>query len=194
MTTDNSDDMIDDLHIDLTDHPPQEARDVLLAGLIDFNRRLLGDPQGKPLVLLLTSADGTVVGGMWARTGFKWLFVELLFVPESLRGRGLGRELLDRAEQEARRRGCIGALARDIESAGPYALRKMRLHRVRRNPRLSAGQRAHLPLQAMGSMIGMALLILSSGWERGSPEPLFLRLSHPHERLWRARSQQAAQS
>ena len=83
--------MIDDPHIDLTDHPPQEARDVILAGLIDFNRRLLGDPQGKPLAVLLTSAAGTVVGGMWARTGFQWLFVELLFVPESLRGRGLGQ-------------------------------------------------------------------------------------------------------
>ena len=118
MTTDNSDDMIDDPHIDLTDHPPQEARDVLLAGLIDFNRRLLGDPQGKPLALLLTSAAGAVVGGMWARTGFKWLFVELLFVPESLRGRGLGRELLDRAEQEARRRGCIGAW---LETLSPQA-------------------------------------------------------------------------
>jgi len=108
-TADNGNDMTDDLHIDLTDHPPQEARDVILAGLIDFNRRLLGDPQGIPLALLLTSADGTVVGGMWARTAFQWLFVELLFVPEPLRGRGLGRELLDRAEQEARRRGCIGA-------------------------------------------------------------------------------------
>ena len=84
--------MIDDPHIDLTDHPPQEARDVISAGLVDFNRRLLGDPQIKPLALLLTSAGGTVVGGMWARTGFQWLFVELLFVPEALRGRGLGRD------------------------------------------------------------------------------------------------------
>ena len=101
--------MIDDPRIDLTDHPTPEARDVISSGLSSFNRRLLGDAQGKPLALLLISTDGAIVGGMWARTGFQWLFVELLFVPESLRGRGLGRELLDRAEQEARRRGCIGA-------------------------------------------------------------------------------------
>jgi GNAT superfamily N-acetyltransferase len=110
--------MIDDPRIDLTDHPPPEARDVIVAGLIDFNRCLLGDPQGKPLALLLTSVDGTIVGGMWARTGFQWLFVELLFVPEMLRGRGLGRELLDRAEQEAKRRGCIGAW---LETLSPQA-------------------------------------------------------------------------
>ncbi len=110
--------MIDDSHIELTDRPPPEARDVILAGLVDFNRRLLGDAQGTPLALLLKSADGTIVGGMWAPTGFQWLFIELLFVPESLRGRGLGRELLDRAEQEARRRGCIGAW---LETLSPQA-------------------------------------------------------------------------
>ncbi|WP_428666885.1 GNAT family N-acetyltransferase [Reyranella sp.] len=110
--------MIDDPRIDLTDNPPQEARDVISAGLIDFNRRLLGDPQITPLALLLTSTDGAVVGGMWARTGFQWLFVELLYVPESLRGRGLGRELLDRAEQEAKRRSCIGGW---LETFSPRA-------------------------------------------------------------------------
>lgn len=98
----------DQHEIVLTDAPPVEARDVIAAGLTGFNRQLLGDPQGKPLAVLLKSADGAVVGGMWARTGFRWLFVELLFVPESLRGRGLGRDLLAQAEQEARRRGCIG--------------------------------------------------------------------------------------
>lgn len=110
--------MIDDPRIELTDLPSQEARDVILAGLIDFNRSLLGDPQGRPLALLLYGADGAVVGGMWARTGFRWLSVELLFVPEPLRGRGLGRGLLERAEQEAERRGCIGAW---LETLSPQA-------------------------------------------------------------------------
>lgn len=110
--------MIDDPRIELTDLPSQEARNVILAGLIDFNRSLLGDPQGRPLALLLYGADGAVVGGMWARTGFRWLSVELLFVPEPLRGRGLGRGLLERAEQEAERRGCIGAW---LETLSPQA-------------------------------------------------------------------------
>jgi GNAT superfamily N-acetyltransferase len=38
-----------------------------------------------------------------------WLFVELLFVPESLRGKGIGAELLARAENEAIARGCHSA-------------------------------------------------------------------------------------
>jgi len=34
------------------------------------------------------------------------LFVELLFVPESLRGQGIGTDLIRRAESEAIARGC----------------------------------------------------------------------------------------
>jgi GNAT superfamily N-acetyltransferase len=49
------------------------------------------------------------VGGLWGRTGYDWLFVELLFVPESMRGRGVGTDLMRRAEREAAARGCHGA-------------------------------------------------------------------------------------
>jgi len=50
-----------------------------------------------------------MVGGLWGRTAYDWLFVELLVVPESLRGRGLGSELMKRAEDEALGRGCHSA-------------------------------------------------------------------------------------
>jgi GNAT superfamily N-acetyltransferase len=96
--------------IALTDSPPDEARDVILTGLINFNRQMLGDGQGTPLAVLIRNDAGTIVGGLLGRTSkWQWLFVELLFVPESLRGRGLARELLARAEEEAKRRGCLGA-------------------------------------------------------------------------------------
>jgi GNAT superfamily N-acetyltransferase len=61
------------------------------------------------LRLFLRDKGGEILGGLWGRTVFKWLYVELLAVPEALRGQGLGRELLARAEEEAGRRGCIGA-------------------------------------------------------------------------------------
>jgi GNAT superfamily N-acetyltransferase len=39
---------------------------------------------------------------------YRWLFVELLFVPASMRGQGLGTELMRQAESVARARGCHG--------------------------------------------------------------------------------------
>jgi GNAT superfamily N-acetyltransferase len=49
------------------------------------------------------------LGGLYGRTGFRRLFVELLFVPEALRGQGLGGKLLQQAEAQAKARGCLGA-------------------------------------------------------------------------------------
>jgi len=36
------------------------------------------------------------------------MFVELLFVPECLRGQGTGRQLMEQAEVVAREHGCVG--------------------------------------------------------------------------------------
>ena len=43
------------------------------------------------------------------RTAYGWLIVELLFVPEALRGKGVGAELMSLAESEAMSRGCHSA-------------------------------------------------------------------------------------
>ncbi len=63
------------------------------------------------------TARSTVVS---SATGRGWLFVELLAVPERLRGQGMAGALLARAEEEARARGCIGAY---IDTINPVACR-----------------------------------------------------------------------
>ncbi|MDO8974952.1 N-acetyltransferase [Reyranella sp.] len=98
-----------DFEIALTDAPPADMRDELGKGLRAFNTALLGPIDGAPLAITIRSRDGTLLGGLYGRTGFRRMFVELLFIPESLRGRGLGSKLLQQAEAEAKRRNCIGA-------------------------------------------------------------------------------------
>lgn len=51
--------------------------------------------------------DGALVGGLTGETGWKWLFVDLLWIAETHRGRGLGARLLRSAEAEAVRRGAL---------------------------------------------------------------------------------------
>ena len=97
------------VHITLTDTPEPHARDVILGGLVAYNEAHAGPRDWRPLAVLLHGDAGEVAGGLWGGTAYGWLFTELLFVPEALRGRGLGAELLARAEAEARARRCRGA-------------------------------------------------------------------------------------
>jgi GNAT superfamily N-acetyltransferase len=97
------------VNINVTDQADVTARAAIGKGLGAYNRQRTGTDDYRPLAALLSNSDGEVIGGLWGNTAYGWLFVELLFVPESLRGRRVGTELLQRAELEAMRRGCHSA-------------------------------------------------------------------------------------
>jgi len=80
-------------------------------GLIAFNEGATARPHDwLPLTLSVRRAGETEpVGGLVGHTFAGWLFVALFHLPPDLRRQGLGSELLRRAEDEARARGCVGA-------------------------------------------------------------------------------------
>jgi GNAT superfamily N-acetyltransferase len=87
------------------------SRAAVVDGLVAFNRSKTPDFTGEfaSIGLLLKHPEtGHVEGGLTARIGFGWMFVELLFVPERLRRQGTGRALMEQAEAVAREKGCIG--------------------------------------------------------------------------------------
>jgi GNAT superfamily N-acetyltransferase len=98
-----------------------DANDTLRAAvqtpLKKFNDARYGPSQFQTLVVAVhdgsaAAPDGAtsdVQGGLWGHTSYGWLYVQLLVVPEPLRGQGVGRQLLQMAEAEALRRGCHGA-------------------------------------------------------------------------------------
>jgi GNAT superfamily N-acetyltransferase len=59
-------------------------------------------------VLLRDRQSGETIGGLWAWSAYDWLRIDLLFVPEQLRGEGLGTRLVRQAEAVALERGLIG--------------------------------------------------------------------------------------
>ena len=91
----------------LTDQPPDSLRDLLGSGISAANEAALG-PSGRQLLAILIRDKDEVIGGLLGRTAYKRLFVELLFVPERLRGQGMGERILRQAEEEAKKRGCLG--------------------------------------------------------------------------------------
>ena len=97
--------------ITLTDTPTPQMRDAISNWLLAFNASRVGNSEPpRPLVLVLSDlASDEILGGLYGSTWMSYLHVNLLFVPESMRGAGVGRKLMMEAEAEAVRRGCSAA-------------------------------------------------------------------------------------
>lgn len=74
--------------------------------LIDYNSSLIGPMTILPLLVSFRDRDGELMGGLAGKIFYQWLTIDFLWVAENLRGQGYGRALLQKAEEEARSRGC----------------------------------------------------------------------------------------
>ncbi len=96
--------------IELTDQPNPPRFDALVASLTGHNEPFAGPAGYRPLLLSLLHPDTEAfLGGLSGSTLYRWLLVDILFVPDALRGQGIGRTLMGRAEAEALARGSIAA-------------------------------------------------------------------------------------
>jgi GNAT superfamily N-acetyltransferase len=85
-----------------------------------YNEALAGrSGHHMPLVLVLRSNTDAIIGGLWSGISFSYLHIEMLFVPEALRNKGLGTQLLQLAERKAAERGCSGAWLQACSCGAP---------------------------------------------------------------------------
>lgn len=90
----------------LTDNSGDTLKQAITEPLVAFNNEY-GEPSNRRILAIpIEDTNKKVIGGLYGRTAFQWLFIEILFVPEFLRGNGLGKKLVETAEKEALARGC----------------------------------------------------------------------------------------
>jgi GNAT superfamily N-acetyltransferase len=95
--------------LQVTDLADDEIRKSIASALVQHNVKVAGPGQQRQLVVAVRDGANVVIGGLWGSTGYGWLYTQMLLVPEGLRGQGLGRSIMRRAEQEALQRGCQSA-------------------------------------------------------------------------------------
>jgi GNAT superfamily N-acetyltransferase len=96
----------------VTNAPEAADRAFLEARIREFNdltsphHRASRQGGVQPLGIFARDEQGQVVAGLSAEMYWGWMFVDDLWVHESLRGQGYGSRLLALAEEEARSCGC----------------------------------------------------------------------------------------
>ena len=96
-------------------HKAQEIGNLIRA----YNRSKREEAESKPLNLYLEDEKGNLMAGLVAETFGNWLEIEYLFVKEELRGQGIGSKLLQRAENEAKKRNCRFAFVNTYQFQAP---------------------------------------------------------------------------
>ena len=90
----------------LTDNPEDTIKEKIIQPLVAFNTQQAGKGNFRILAIPIEDKHHKIIGGLYGKTSFQWFFIELLFVPEPMRGKGVGKKIVQMGEQEARRRGC----------------------------------------------------------------------------------------
>jgi GNAT superfamily N-acetyltransferase len=108
-----------------TDSPEPGTFQAIFQALEESSRSLIGPARPRLLVIPIRDDAGSVAGGFWGATLFCWLRVEMLFVPEPLRGLGVGTALMALAERDARDRGCVGAYVDTFDFQAPAFYTKL---------------------------------------------------------------------
>ncbi len=92
----------------IVDHNPSQAdNDALVEGLVVHYERLIGEPRDKEFSVFLKNDSGEIFGGIQAHFDTEQVYVEVLWVDEKLRKHGYGTKLINAAEQEAVKHGCV---------------------------------------------------------------------------------------
>lgn len=94
----------------VVDYAPTESDNaVVREGLIASIENVIGE-RDKPFSLFLKNDLGKVFGGIQAFLGSESVYIEALWVQESLQKQGYGTKLLAVLEREAIKNGCIFSL------------------------------------------------------------------------------------
>jgi len=86
--------------------PSESVMQELKRNLVEYNQAQAGPENYVPFLLMVRDTGGKLMAGLAGKIYYQWLFIELFWVAEQIRGLGHGKKLLDRAEDEARLRGC----------------------------------------------------------------------------------------
>ena len=107
------------------EHPDPRDLDFLEDQINSYNMAVTGIVDWYPLAIFVRDGVQQIVAGISGDMWGDYLEIKNLWVHEDLRGQGLGRQLLQAAEQAARARGCGQVLLDTHDFQAPEFYKKL---------------------------------------------------------------------
>lgn len=113
------------VNIEIFNEHQESVFNVLVDNLRKFNFKMMGEERSQPLMVIIRNDNDEIVGGIAGRTIYHQFLIEVLWVHDDKRGLGLGIQLMEIAELEAKKRGCIAAQVDTLSFQAPRFYEKM---------------------------------------------------------------------
>lgn len=94
--------------ITVDEHPASADQDVVAQGLRDFNVAVIGPSGEHPISCFVRDEAGRTIGGLLGHVKWRWLYVAKLWLPDTVRGHGVGSRVMAAIEDYAWSHDCLG--------------------------------------------------------------------------------------
>lgn len=112
------------MEIKITDNVTDKDINEIYQELKKFNLSKMDSSEEIPLGVFMNDDNGVKKAGLTGETFGNWLCIKYLWVSEDLRGRGIGSQLLQSAENEAMKRGAKYVFVDTFSFQAPEFYRK----------------------------------------------------------------------
>lgn len=112
--------------IDFQENPSHADLQALKTAYDYFTQAQIGIEDRQEIAFFIRDENGTVVGGVKGSYGnYGWLWIDLLWVSDELRGQGYGSKLMSQIENEAKQNGCTNAYLNSFSFQAPEFYKKI---------------------------------------------------------------------
>ncbi|MCJ7959062.1 MULTISPECIES: GNAT family N-acetyltransferase [unclassified Pseudomonas] len=128
-----------------------QEREAILKPLRAYNLSHTGNMAFETIgILLRDPATQEVVGGLYGKISYGWMFIELLSIPDQMRTQGTGTRLMRAAEELARERECVGIWLDTFSFQAPGFYRKLGFSEFGHIADYPAGHQRHFFQKRLG--------------------------------------------
>ena len=133
----------------MNSNPSKEEIGFVKDELMKFNAQRVGHDGHTLLNLIEYDCDGNIIAGILGGTYWGWMYVDILWVHEDHRKRGIGSRLLSAAEKEAVRRGCHHVHLDTMSWQAPEFYKKHGYELIGVLPDIPRGNQKYLLIKAL---------------------------------------------